>query len=350
MIKNSNESGFTLVESLVVIAIIGVLFSLLLVGLNASREASRAVTCRSHLKNVSLGIAGYESAKGRLPPGTSGNKYAVPWEDYRNNESSPVYWKQYQHTSYLAHCLPFFEQNVVYDSIDPVFFSLDHSLRSTYYNWFGEVQGFSEACTLKVSVLECPADTLADPGFELNIAGGSQPVLNPNRGTLSFSFIEYLNDYHGGPFVGTNYLGCSGGQTGGVHPDQLRNKFKGCMSSGERITLANILDGASNTILVGETLGEIVNGNREYVQPWIVGGLAKGLGNLPWNRPPVANENVLGNAYNSSGFGFGSKHVGIVVIGFVDGSIRDVSHNIDWRLMNSLSGIADGTIKSPGGD
>jgi prepilin-type N-terminal cleavage/methylation domain-containing protein len=65
MNRTSHTRGFTLVELLVVITIIGVLIALLLPAVQAAREAQ----CANHLKQLSLGCPSHELANGFFPTG-----------------------------------------------------------------------------------------------------------------------------------------------------------------------------------------------------------------------------------------------------------------------------------------
>jgi prepilin-type N-terminal cleavage/methylation domain-containing protein/prepilin-type processing-associated H-X9-DG protein len=59
--------GFTLVELLVVITIIGMLVALLLPAVHMVRERGRQLTCLNNIKNISLAAINHESSKGQFP-------------------------------------------------------------------------------------------------------------------------------------------------------------------------------------------------------------------------------------------------------------------------------------------
>jgi prepilin-type N-terminal cleavage/methylation domain-containing protein len=104
MVSPNKKRGFTLVELLTVIAIIGVLVALLLPAIQASREASRRTDCMNNLKQLGTGLLSFEAANRKFPAGQrwSGPRslpgtYAIAWS---------------------AIILPFIEQTTVADRLD----------------------------------------------------------------------------------------------------------------------------------------------------------------------------------------------------------------------------------------
>lgn len=63
----THRRGFTLVEVLTTIAIIGLLVALLLPAVQSARESTRRTTCTNNLKQIATAIALFERAIGHLP-------------------------------------------------------------------------------------------------------------------------------------------------------------------------------------------------------------------------------------------------------------------------------------------
>jgi hypothetical protein len=68
-------AGLTLVEVLVVVALVGVLVALLLPAVQSAREAGRRTHCQANLRQLALACLGHESARGFLPTGGWGGAW-----------------------------------------------------------------------------------------------------------------------------------------------------------------------------------------------------------------------------------------------------------------------------------
>jgi len=88
----TRRRGFTLIEILVVVAIIALLIAILLPSLARAKAMGRMVQCQSNLRQVSVGFCTYALGdnKGRLP-GTTFDKYA-DWLGRRNKPPFSATW------------------------------------------------------------------------------------------------------------------------------------------------------------------------------------------------------------------------------------------------------------------
>lgn len=138
------DAGFTIVELVVVIAMIGLLVGLLLPAVQSAREAARRAACTNNLRQLSLALHQYQSMAGVFPPYciTSILPYAAP--------SGAVFLSK---ASVQTVLLPHLEQAPLYSSINfsVPFFNTPVS------------PGFPENVTVSQVVLDvflCPSDFL----------------------------------------------------------------------------------------------------------------------------------------------------------------------------------------------
>src|SRR3954453_24148468 len=114
-----SRKAFTLVELLVVIAIIGILVALLLPAIQAAREAARRSQCVNKMKQLSLAVLNYESARKTLPYGNTPN-YMSAWKTgaCAGNPEAVVATSGLAHPTLFSYILPYIEEQAVYDQID----------------------------------------------------------------------------------------------------------------------------------------------------------------------------------------------------------------------------------------
>lgn len=146
--SNQRRWAFTLVELLVVMAIIAVLVALLLPAVQKVREAANRTACQNNLRQLGLAVLNFESAYGKLPTGGEG---LVP---STIGTAKPV--KDYDMHSFFTYMLPFVEQEKVYRQFNLNF----------YYNDVNNAPQNAAAAKTQIPVYMCPSaeGVQPDPG------------------------------------------------------------------------------------------------------------------------------------------------------------------------------------------
>ncbi len=312
-------AGFTLMELLVVIALIGILIALLLPAVQKIREASYRMKCQDHLKQYGLALLNYHSANDRFPPGGWTGGQVVSGDDRGG-------WQFY--------LLPYLEQGNIYQLVpDPA--NTPNSVGSAW-----------AAKTIKVRLpyARCPSDDyLPDSFLGSNYLGSMGPQCMPVNCPSYNPYNQYCN---GSTFTPSAGYGTSPSDGETTDPTKLRGMF---CRRGARVRLEDVTDGTSNTLLVGETLvashGDIKEANDW--SSWFGNSTASTI--TPLNvktdvddNPPCSQSEQRSIHNWAVALSFKSNHPNGVNFAFVDGSVHFLSQNINHRTYQLLGCRNDG--------
>ena len=224
--------GFTLVELLVVIAIIGVLVALLLPAVQAARESARRTQCANNLKQLGIAFQNYHDVHIRYPF-ASHRPNNTAFVNFR--DTSPGIWG----TTWAISIMPQIEQQPLYDK-------WDHSLS------YGGSANQRLVTGTNLKVMHCPSDLFAPPAVD--------PDTNPG----TFDRGNYGLNFGGGS---ANENGNSGNRAGpedkptwttAAYGKLSKNRGLASLRDSDGLTtgvgLNDILDGTSNSVLIGEML------------------------------------------------------------------------------------------------
>jgi prepilin-type N-terminal cleavage/methylation domain-containing protein len=279
--------GFTLVELLVVITIIGILISLLLPAVQAAREAARRMQCANNLKQIGLGLHLYHEANRCLPDGWTGNDPITR----RPLFDGPPGW------GWAAQVLPYVEQSGVYNTM----MHMD--------KWVTDSQNATARETV-IRLFRCPSDI----GQDTSSIGGYQVAT-----------ANYVGVFGAMEVCETCEAVAGGGQCVG----------DGVFYHNSRLPFSDIRDGLSQTFMVGER-----GVKMDYYSTWV--------GLFPDAEHPPAR--IVGeslsppNATTDEPHNFSSFHPLGTNFLLADGSARMVSDQIDEKAYHALCTRGKGDV------
>lgn len=308
--------GFTLVELLVVITIIGILIALLLPAVQAAREAARMAQCRNNLHQIGIAVHSHHEALGYFPLASNSTFTHEP--DVLRLKT-PFNW--------AVAVMPYMELGNLYDKLD---FTLLSSESPNVEMIQVVVHGFI-----------CPSDP-----------AGNSPIMH-NRCSLygdpEYSACAWYNGSVGPSQVQFCPPICSCGDWG-PRPDCYccRGPGSGIFNAHKitKISFRDVSDGLSNTLMIGEVLPAFTT----HAQLWSSSGCTSSTG-TPLNNDTeglctIDDPDPHRAMPPADCDGFRSLHQGMVNFALADGSVRSINDEIDYKLLNMLGSRASGEIVS----
>jgi prepilin-type N-terminal cleavage/methylation domain-containing protein len=325
----TKRRGLTLVEVLVVIAIVGLLSALLLPAVQAAREAARRSQCASNIRSLATGVLAYHQALSRFPPSGSRTVFAF------DTGYQPSSW------SWMARCLPFLEQQTLYDRL-----GVDS----------GGVIAGNELVKTLLPFGFCPSDTASSISPTTN-------CFNQEPSFLAMTPIAWTN-YKGvmgsnwcwGDYPNNGTLTACGGSCCDVYFMLGRGKGDGILFRTDILyntNAAQVRDGMSNTFLIGEDSPYSNPGSAWPYASHMVNTCAIPPNvnlNYRWGRwgdrpAPIAGSSEWAPLWQNT-IAFHSRHPGGLQFANADSSVVFVSDAISLAVYRARSTKAGGEVVS----
>ena len=332
-----SKPGFTLLELLVAIGIVGLLVALLLPAIQQARGASRRSWCANNLRQMGLAFHNYESAFTTFPSACGMPNYAnAPLR------SPIVNMKQYSAHSRI---LPYLEANSLFNSLNFEVGDVDQYLFPTSAAVLGAASNQTAMAT-RVGAFLCPEDGSGEgPGW----SGGNN--YRVNLGTERSN--TFRNSADNGPLMSYRCTSTADITDGLGSTAMLSEKLRGRLDdprSNPRTDMFDANVGSPFTPLEAVVncriqLGGMGRFHTSAGLSWAVGTLSHTCYNhmsgpnstipdciVPSTNPPVGL------------FGARSDHPGGVNVLMADGSVRFVSTFIQNQVWNALGTRAAGEV------
>lgn len=300
-----DRAALTLVEVLVVIAIIAVLVGLLLPAVQAAREAGRRGQCMNNLKQLGLAMHQHHDTYGKFPPGVVLAPFLVPQGSIQGAHGFGPF------------LLPFLEQESL----------------GRMYRWDKRSQGPENQPVAQepLSVMQCPA------------------AQSPRYVT---ALEDPMNYSYGGKGACSDYTGIRE-----IDPELIQlglvdepGNNQGVMTRNYLTRMADITDGTSQTILLTECAGRPtmwrvrrpVAGIYALNCAWVGGTLTFGQGSSD-DGTTQPGPCAINCTNDHEVYSFHPNGANVI---FVDGSVHFLEANIDIRLFGRLVTRAGGEVVS----
>jgi len=292
---------------LVVIAIIAVLIALLLPAVQQAREAARRTQCKNNLKQLGLALHNYHDTYREFPDA-----------QYLNIALPNSAW------AWSVMILPYMDQAPLYNALN---------LNTQMFEQAANDPVRLKLLTTPIAAFNCPSDPV-------NGVNPNRPFQQKASGGLCVGMVMNQTT----SFSKSNYMACNGNHDNDGIFD----------SGGGVVSIASIIDGTSNTIMVGERSSLKWARQTAPTGPWA--GIWAGqeltwdgitnvwclAGKTEFQMNSGHHSDVAGSttATDQPLIAFGSQHTGGAHFGMADGSVRFISENIQWNdLPNSYSDV-----------
>ena len=365
MVQPSSKRGFTLVELLVVIAIIGILIALLLPAIQAAREAARRSSCVNKVKQLVLSMHNYHDKFKKLPPSDHVSTSGTTVTEGILGSSATSGW------SCWVDLLPGLEETNLYNTLDTSATNPDGTYAS------GGSNNYQTYVNAAKTALATSLQEFACPSFSGNA------YVNQNVQPL-----EAISNYKvmAATHIQSQSIASANPQTP-LYTQPDPTSPDGACYPGSKLSFNNFSDGTSHTVIVVETIeqrcarwtygkeqalvglpttpyptGAVTFSNQsqagQTLQYWAPTGFTPGLydddstvsksfrtwlnvtiipsDSKTWYQAQDAQQLNSVDSTHYITYGPSSSHNGVIIHGFVDGSVHGLSNKIDVALYMAL--------------